>query len=84
MPPERFQPKNDKRGAEDCRAEHYLQGDKRLIPARREPGQLLLNEIKFPHHLGIGLSRLIGLAEGKAGGVEVGHVACLGLVRDHK
>jgi len=36
--PEHFQPKDDDRGAHDCRPEYCPQGDKRLIPARREAG----------------------------------------------
>ena len=56
------------------RPEHYLQGDKRLIPARREPGQLLLHEIQLVHNLGEVIAGLGGLAEGEAFGVEViGH-----------
>ena len=39
MPPERFEPKNDECGANDCRPEHYAKLGERLIPARREPGQ---------------------------------------------
>jgi hypothetical protein len=56
----------------------------RLIPARREPSQLLINEIEFFHHLRIGFSRLIGLTKGEAVGIEVIHVACLGLAGDQK
>jgi len=54
---------------------HYLQGDKRLIPARREPGQLLLHEIQLVHNLGEVIAGLGGLAEGEAFGIEVGHAA---------
>ena len=85
MPPERFQPKNDKRGANDCRPEHYLQGDERLILARGQPGQLLLYEIQFVHDLFKVVAGLGRLAEGEAFRVEViGHVPItkFGVVND--
>ena len=66
MPPERFQPKNAERGADDCRLEHYLQRNKRLIPARRQAGQLLLNEIQLVPDLREVIAGLGGLAEGGA------------------
>jgi hypothetical protein len=75
MPPERFQPKNDEHGAEDCRPEHYLQGDKRLIPTRREPGQLHFQKIQLVHDLREIIAGLGGLAEGEAVGIEVACVA---------
>jgi hypothetical protein len=69
MPPERFQPKNDERGADDCRPEHYLQGDKRLISARWQPGQLLLYKIQLVHDLREVIAGLGGLPEGEALGI---------------
>ena len=75
MPPEHLQPKDDERGAEGCRPEHYAKRGKRLIPARREPGQLLLHEIQLVHNLGEVIAGLGGLAEGEAFGIEVGHAA---------
>jgi len=51
MPPKDFQPKNDESGAEDCRPEHYAKRCKRLIPAGREAGQLLLHQFEFLQHL---------------------------------
>ena len=79
MPPERFQPKNVESGAHDCRPEHYLLGDKRLIPARREAGDQFLNEVQLVHDLSEVVAGLGGLAESEALGIEVGHVACVGV-----
>ena len=66
MPPEHLQPKDDERGAEGCRPEHYAKRGKRLIPARREASQQLLNEIELVHDLGEVVAGLGGLAEGEA------------------
>ena len=68
MPPECFQPKDDERGGDDCRPEHYLQWDKRLIPAGREPGQLVLHELQLVHDLRDVVAGLRGLTEAKASG----------------
>ena len=64
MPPEHFQPKDDERGAEGCRPEHYVKRGKRLIPARREASQQLLNKVQLVHDLsevvaGLGTSRSV-------------------------
>jgi hypothetical protein len=76
MTPEHFQPKNDERGAENGRAEHCAEGDKRLIPARRDAGDQFLDKIQLVHHLGEIIAGLSRLAEGEALGIEIGHVAC--------
>jgi hypothetical protein len=47
MPPERLQPKNNKRGGQDRTAKHYPKGSEGLIPARRQPRQLRLHEIQL-------------------------------------
>src|SRR6516225_622587 len=78
MPPKDLQPKNNKRGGQDRTAKHYPKGSEGLIPARREPGQLLLDEIQLVHDLGEVIASLGGLAEGEALGVEVGHTALTG------
>ena len=67
-------PKNDERRADDGRPEHYLQGNKGLIPAGREPGQLRLHELQLHHDLREVITGFGGLPEGEAFGIEViGH-----------
>jgi hypothetical protein len=75
MPPERLEPKNDKPGGDDYRAENYAERGERLIPPCRRSGQLSLHEIQLVHDL----SEVIagGLAEGEAVGIEIGHAAML-------
>jgi len=63
-------------------------------PSTRAPGsasrcvsegsQLLLAEVEFLHYLVAGFSRLIGLTKDEVLGVQVAHVANLGLARDQK
>jgi hypothetical protein len=84
MPPKRLEPEYDDRGRGESGGEHDAKRCESQIPARRKPRQLLLNQVEFLHYLRVGFSGLIGLTEGEAVGFEVGHVACIGLARDHK
>jgi hypothetical protein len=52
-----------------------FRGDKRLIPTRREPGQLHFQKIQLVHDLREIIAGLGGLAEGEAVGIEVACVA---------
>ena len=38
---------------------------------------MLLNKFEFLHHLRVGFPRGIDLAQGKAVGIELGHIACI-------
>ena len=82
MPREGLEPQNDDRGCGNRRDEHYAKRGERLIPARREPGQLLFDEFEFLHELRIGFPRLIGLTKDEAIGIEVVHVDFHGLAQD--
>jgi len=77
MPPERLEPKKDKPGGDDCRAENYAERGERLIPPCRKSGQLRLHEIQLVHDLSEVIAGLGGLAEGRAVGIEIGHAAML-------
>ena len=62
-----------------------FRGDKSLIPARREAGQLRLDELQLVNDLSGVVAGLRGLAEGEALGFEViGHVRIInrGVVND--
>jgi len=76
VPPEDLEPKDNERGAEDCRPDHCLHWDKHLIPARRNAGDQLFDEIRLVHDLRKVITRLGGLPKGEALEVEIGHVAC--------
>ena len=66
MPPEHLQPKDDERGAEGCRPEHYAKRGKRLIPARREASQQLLNKVQLVHDLSEVVAGLGSLPKGES------------------
>ena len=69
MPPEHFQPKDDERGAEDCRSEDDAKLDERLIPARWKRCQLPFHKIQLVHDLSEVVAGLGSLAEGEALGI---------------
>jgi hypothetical protein len=71
MPPEQLDPADHEGGGQDSRPEHYAKRGKRLIPARQEASQQLLNELQLVHDLSEVVAGLSGLAEGEALGVEV-------------
>ena len=73
--PEQLDPADHERSAENGRPEHYLHGDKSLIPACRYAGDQFLNEVQFLHYLREVVAGLSGLAESEVLGIEVvGHV----------
>src|SRR6516165_5098675 len=79
VPRERLEPQDDERGCGDRRDEHYAKRHERLISACREPGNSSLTSSSSSIRLRIGFPRLVGLAKGKAVGIEVAHVACVGV-----
>ena len=75
MTPKGFEPKDDKSRREDCCPDHDAKRGERLLLACRKPGQVLLNQVEFLHHLREGFAQCIDLTKGEAGGIDVGHVA---------
>ena len=65
MSPKCLDPADHERGAQDCRPEHYAKRCKRLIAARREASQQLLNEVQLVHDLSEVVAGLGTLAEGE-------------------
>ena len=79
IPREGLEPQYDECGCGDRRDEHYAKRHERLISACREPGNSSLTSSSSSMRLRIGFPRLVGLAKGKAVGIEVAHVACVGV-----
>jgi len=67
--PERLDPPDHERGAENCRSQHYAKWGKRVIPARWKRCQPRLHELQLVHDLREIIAGLGSLAKGEALGV---------------
>ena len=65
MPGKRFEPQDDECCCGYRGGEHNAKRRERLIPTRREPGQLPFDEFEFLHELRVSFSRFIYLTKGE-------------------